>query len=73
MNKECVFKVQGKGYLYKVYKEPVQYVAGGIIYRVYIGRKQCVKRIWTDLEEACLYAVGIVLGCNVVKGEAGAL
>ena len=65
MKKVCVFKVQGRGFLYKVMQEPVDYIAGGFIYRIYIGRKQCVKRIWTDSAECALYALSIVLGCNV--------
>lgn len=69
MKKEVIFKVQGKGFLYKVVKEPMQFVEGGVVYRLYIGRKRCVKRIWTNGDEACRFAVEIVLGHGFVNGK----
>lgn len=65
MKQKCVFKVQGQGSLYKVMREPVDYVAGGYVYRLYCGRKQAVKGIWTSEKSCVMMALYVVLGYNV--------
>lgn len=67
MKQECVFKAESDGIRCKVMREPMDYVVGGYVYRLYSGRKMVVKEIWTSKESCIMMALKYVLGYQVER------